>query len=56
MDNRKDWTRQQTQLRQLLAARAHFNKGIQLFLRQHAAVHTAAVSNSASWSRTYTAP
>ena len=50
MDNRKNWTRQQTQLRQLLSAKANFSAGIQLFLQQHAAVHTAAVSNCPAWS------
>jgi hypothetical protein len=50
MDNRKVWTRQQTQLRQLLSARAHFKEAIQLFLQQHATVHSAEISSGQVWS------
>ena len=50
MDNCKNWTRQQTQLRALLSAQAHFDEGMQLFLEQHAAVHSAAVSGGGGWS------
>jgi hypothetical protein len=44
MDNRKYWTGQQNQLRLLLNTKTHFEQAIQLFLQQHAAVHTAQVS------------
>ncbi len=50
MDKRKDWTAQQTNLRQLLGAKSHFEEAIQLFLQQHAAVHTAEISGCQSWS------
>jgi hypothetical protein len=50
MDYRKNWTAQQTQLRALLSARAHFAEGIQLFLQQHAAVHTTEISGGQAWS------
>ena len=50
MDNRKNWTSQQDQLRQLLNSKAHFEQAIQLFLQQHAAVHTTQVSGSNCWS------
>lgn len=50
MDNRKNWTRQQDQLRKLISARAHFEQAVQLFLAQHAAVHTAKISGSQAWS------
>jgi hypothetical protein len=50
VDYRKNWTGQQTQLRALLSAQAHFTEGIQLFLQQHAAVHTAEISGSQAWS------
>jgi hypothetical protein len=50
MDHCKNWTRQQTELRKLLSAKTYFAEGIQLFLRQHAAVHTAAVSGCPDWS------
>ncbi len=44
MENRKEWTAQQTNLRQLLSAKSHFDEAIGLFLQQHAAVHTAEIS------------
>src|SRR5574341_1494708 len=50
MDNRKRWTRQQNQLRQFLAAKVHFQQAIDLFLRQHAAVHSSQISKSRVWS------
>ena len=50
MDNRKNWTSQQNELRLLLGARAHFEQAMQLFLQQHAAVHSALVSGSGCWS------
>ncbi len=50
MDHRKEWTRQQTQLRKLLNAKGCFEQGIQLFLQQHAAVHTRKISRALNWS------
>jgi hypothetical protein len=50
MDNRKTWTSQQDRLRKLLSAKAHFEQAIQLFLEQHAAVHTALISDGHTWS------
>jgi hypothetical protein len=50
MDNRKHWTQQQDQLRKALTSKAHFGEAMALFLAQHAAVHTAAVSGGGSWS------
>jgi len=50
MDNRKTWTRQQNQLRKFLSSKVHFEEAIQLFLAQHAAVHTAAISGGQAWS------
>jgi hypothetical protein len=44
IENRKLWTRRQDRLRKLLGVKAYFGDAIQLFLQQHAAVHTAAVS------------
>jgi hypothetical protein len=50
MDYRKTWTQQQDQLRKLLSAKAHFEEAMVLFLRQHAAVHTAEISGGQCWS------
>ncbi len=50
MDNRKQWTAQQTNLRQLLGAKLHFDEAIRLFLQQHAAVHAAEISGGEGWS------
>ncbi len=50
MDGPKNWTARQDQLRKLLGARSHFEEGIQVFLEQHAAVHTAEVSGRQAWS------
>ena len=50
MDQRKLWTSRQDELRKLLAAKVHFEQGVQLFLEQHAAVHSAMVSGSSVWS------
>jgi hypothetical protein len=44
MDNRKNWTSQQNELRLLLTSKSHFEQGIHLFLQQHAAVHAACIS------------
>ncbi len=50
MDNRKEWTARQTNLRQLLGAKSHFDEAIALFLQQHAAVHAAEISGGRFWS------
>ena len=50
MDNRKNWTSQQNELRLLLNSKSHFEQAIQLFLQQHAAVHAASVSGAHCWS------
>jgi hypothetical protein len=50
MDNRKNWTRQQDQLRKLLSTTAHFEEAIRFFLQQHAAVHSAEISGGQAWS------
>jgi hypothetical protein len=50
VDNRKNWTRQQDELRKALSARAHFEQAMELFLAQHAAVHTAEISGGNGWS------
>jgi hypothetical protein len=44
MDNRKNWTGQQNELRLLLNSKSHFEQAIHLFLQQHAAVHAACIS------------
>jgi hypothetical protein len=44
VDNRKNWTGQQNELRLLLNSKSHFEQAIHLFLQQHAAVHTAYVA------------
>lgn len=48
--NRQHWNAQQQQLRQALKCPADFELAVDLFLRQHAAVHAAQVSGSAGWS------
>ena len=50
MDNRKNWTYQQGELRKLLSSKTHFAAGIALFTVQHAAVHTAEISDGKNWS------
>ncbi len=50
MDPRKQWTHRQTELRRLLNAKGCFEQGIQLFLQQHAAVHTARLTRAQAWS------
>ena len=50
MDNRKEWTSRQTELRRIITSPAHFEDAIQLFLQQHAATHTAKISGSQAWS------
>lgn len=48
--NRQRWNAQQQQLRQALNRPADYELAIDLFLRQHAAVHAAQMSGSAGWS------
>jgi hypothetical protein len=50
MDNRKHWTQQQTQLRKALSSKVQVAQGIQLFLQQHAATHSAGISGGQFWS------
>jgi hypothetical protein len=50
MDDRKRWTQQQILLRKYLAAKAHFEEAVKLFLQQHAAVHSAEISGNSAWS------
>ncbi len=50
MDHRKSWTQQQTLLRKLLSSKASSEQGVQLFLQQHAATHTAAITPGLAWS------
>jgi len=50
LDNRKNWTSQQNELRLLLASKVHFEQAIHLFLQQHAAVHSSQVSGTHCWS------
>ena len=50
MDHRKEWTSQQTLLRKYVSSTVHFEKAIQVFLDQHAAVHTAGISGGHYWS------
>lgn len=50
MDNRKNWTQKQDMLRKALSSRPRFDEAIQLFLSQHAAVHSAAISGGEDWS------
>jgi len=48
--DRQHWNKQQHQLRQALNRPADFSLAVDLFLRQHAAVHAAQVSGSVGWS------
>ena len=50
MDNRRNWTQQQDQLRKALASKTHFDKAMPLFLAQHAATHCAEISGAGDWS------
>jgi hypothetical protein len=49
-EKRKGWNENQKALRQALARAGDHQKGIELFLKQHAAVHSAQVSHSGQWS------
>jgi hypothetical protein len=48
--DRKFWNQQQQALRQNLAHAESFQKAIELFLRQHAMVHAAEMSQTGLWS------
>jgi hypothetical protein len=50
MDHRKNWTQKQDLLRKTLSSKARFDEAIQLFLSQHAAVHSSAISGGENWS------
>jgi len=50
MDYKKYWTAQQDLLRKALSSKSHFNEAINLFLLQHAAVHSAHISTGTAWS------
>ena len=50
MDNRKQWTQRQDLLRKAFSSKAHFAEAIQLFIEQHANVHTATISGGEYWS------
>ncbi len=50
MDKRKEWTQEQSRLRKLLASKASFATALELFFRQHAATHAAAVYPPGGWS------
>lgn len=50
MDNRKNWTKNQDLLRKTLASRSRFDEAVQVFLDQHSAVHSAAISGEKGWS------
>jgi hypothetical protein len=43
-DIRKAWNKRQTRLRQMLSSREQFQEAVELFMMQHAMVHTAAVA------------
>jgi hypothetical protein len=47
---RKIWMKQQTELRELLTSSSNFDKAIQLFLSQHAMLHSASMAQTESWS------
>ncbi len=44
--DRKSWNKQQTELRQMLSASDRHDEAIQLFLRQHAMLHSARMSQA----------
>jgi hypothetical protein len=48
--NRKLWNQQQQALRKALSQPAHHPQAVDLFLSQHAVVHSARMSQSTSWS------
>ena len=48
--NRKQWNQQHQALRKALEGSGEHQKAIELFLRQHAMVHSAVISQSGLWS------
>jgi hypothetical protein len=50
MDPRKEWTQRQTLLRKLLSVKESYAEGVQLFLQQHAAAHSAEIAGGGGWS------
>lgn len=50
MTERQYWSAQQRRLHELLAHKAQHAEALQLFLRQHAMVHAAAMAGEALWS------
>jgi hypothetical protein len=48
--NRQSWNRQQQELQRALARPTEHRKALELFLSQHAMVHSAKVSRSGLWS------
>ncbi|MBF6614129.1 MAG: DinB family protein [Chloroflexi bacterium] len=49
-EQRRQWAQRQQQFRRLLATKGQDNAAISLFLKQHAVVHSAAMSRSGEWS------
>jgi hypothetical protein len=49
-ERRKHWTEQQSELRKALSSAVNFAQGMQLFLEQHAVMHTAEISGGRFWS------
>jgi hypothetical protein len=47
---RKSWNQHQQTLRQSLASKGDFHKAIEIFLKQHAMLHTAGISQLGLWS------
>ncbi len=47
---RKEWSRNQTRLRNLLAIRKDFDRALPLFLLQHGVVHTKRMARGIPWS------
>ncbi|MBF6612792.1 MAG: DinB family protein [Chloroflexi bacterium] len=50
MDTLYEWRSEQRRLPRLLDTRRNFDEGIQLFLRQHSAVHSVQLSQGQGWS------
>jgi hypothetical protein len=48
--NKKQWNELHSELRVLLNSEGRHAEGIELFLRQHAAVHSARIAQSGKWS------
>jgi hypothetical protein len=50
MNPRQHWSQEQRRLHELLARKEHHAEALQLFLRQHAMVHSAALAGASLWS------